>query len=125
MVIVTQILPAIRVMVARELVYNHGLKPIEAAVKMDVTPAAITQYIKGLRGKYPIETIEKSRKAKKIISELTSELVKDEVDIIFVLNMLCKACKAISSEGLLCDLHKELMLSLRKHKCKICPMLIR
>ena len=119
-IVVSQILPAIRVLVAKELVTEYDLKPVEAATKMDITPAAITQYVKGIRGKNLIKTVEKSKKAREVISELTNELIKDKVNMIIVLNKMCKACQIIRSEGLICELHEESLPSLEDYKCKIC-----
>ncbi|MDN5358520.1 MAG: uncharacterized protein PWP76_363 [Candidatus Diapherotrites archaeon] len=49
-VIFWQILPAVRRELARELV-KRGLKQREVAEMLGLTPAALTQYLKGKRGK--------------------------------------------------------------------------
>ena len=60
MVVVQYILPALRVAVSRQLVNELSLKRSEAAKKMDVTPAAITQYLNKSRGDKAIDVIESS-----------------------------------------------------------------
>ena len=50
MLITTHVLPAVRVIVAKDLVKIHELKPVRVASKMGLTPAAVTQYVSGVRG---------------------------------------------------------------------------
>ena len=48
--IVTHILPTARGALAKELVHNHGMTQVQVANLFGVTSAAVSQYIKGLRG---------------------------------------------------------------------------
>lgn len=50
MIVVKDILPSIRVLIARELVGIHGMKKSMVAELMVLTPAAITQYLNTTRG---------------------------------------------------------------------------
>ncbi len=46
MVVVKYVLPAIRALIAKELVEKHGLKQVRAAERMGVTPAAVPNILK-------------------------------------------------------------------------------
>ncbi len=101
MVVVKYILPSIRAMVARSLVEDYNMKPIKVASKMDISPAAITQYMKGIRGVKEIMELEKSEKVRESIEGILEELFKENVDEVKVLEKLCEACKIIQKEKIL------------------------
>jgi len=107
MVVVKYILPSIRAMIARSLVEEYNLKPIKVASKMDITPAAVTQYMKGIRGSKEVMELEKSEKGMEAIEGLLEELFKENVDEVKVLEKLCDACKAIREEEMFCKLDKK------------------
>ena len=101
MIIAANILPALRVEVAQRLVNDYKMKPIEAAEKMDVTPAAVTQYLKGSRGKEDIAELLRESGIQALLSGLASKLAGDAPPG-EVLEALCRLCEAIRSRGLLC-----------------------
>jgi predicted transcriptional regulator len=114
MIVVQYILPALRVAISRQLVNELNLKKSDAAKKMDVTPAAITQYLNKSRGDKAINVIENSERISELITDLARDLAVNENPSDIQLLKLCRACQAIRSEGLICELHKEIMPSLQK-----------
>ena len=122
MIVVQYILPALRVAIARQLVDEAGLKKSEAARKMDVTPAAITQYLNKSRGDRALKVIEGSEKIGELISDLADDLVNDETPPDMQLLKLCRTCQAIRAEGLICELHREAMPSLQQIGVCACSM---
>lgn len=119
-IVVRYILPAIRVLIARELVEKHGLSRVKAAEKMDLTPAAITQYLKKVRGEKAVKIVEGSDEAAKIISEMANSLAKGEASVYDVLQNICKTCQIMRSKGLLCKMHKEILPALKKSEVREC-----
>ena len=114
MIVVQYILPSLRVAIAKELVDELGLKKTMAAEKMNVTPAAITQYLNKSRGEKATDVIEGSNRIKDLVSDLAEDLMDDGSPSDLQLMKLCRICQAIRSEGLICELHKEMMPSLKK-----------
>lgn len=112
-VVVRYILPAIRAQIARELINGYGLRRSEASKKMGVTPAAVTQYLKGVRGEITSSMVEGSEEATGVVSQIAEDLVKNEASMCEVLDKMCKACRAIRSSGLLCEMHKEMLPALK------------
>ena len=47
-------LPVIRKEIAASLVFKHGLSQRQAAIKLGITPAAVSQYLSKKRGKHKI-----------------------------------------------------------------------
>jgi predicted transcriptional regulator len=93
--VVTHLLPALRVEIAKNLIDKYDLKKIEAAEKMGLTPAAVTQYLKGSRGgKYPLSK-DSQIKIKELIQEISYELVNKETPSDDLALRLCEACKSI------------------------------
>ena len=123
-IVVRYVLPAIRVLIARELVEKHGLSRVRAAEKMELTPAAITQYLKKVRGEKGVKMVESSDEAVKIVSEIANRLAKGESSVYDVLQNICKACQIMRSEGLFCEMHREILPALKESEvCECRPRL--
>jgi hypothetical protein len=107
----------------KNLIEKYHMRKIDVATKMDLTPAAITQYVKGERGATFVDEIVKSEKTMEILSELAEALVKDNVPAEALIDKLCKACITIRSEGIICRLHQKDLQALKGYKCEICKSL--
>jgi predicted transcriptional regulator len=122
MVVAQYILPALRVEITKELVEGHGLRKTEAAEKMGVTPAAVSQYLNRSRGSVATEVISGSPRVMERVSEISGDLVRGDVPADEILMKMCMACHAIRAEGLMCELHKEEMPSLRYLESCACSL---
>jgi len=122
MIVVQYILPALRVAIAKELIEKFELRKIDVADKMNVTPAAITQYMKRSRGVTASLMIERSGNVKDLVSDISRDLAEKKSPPDVLLMKLCRACRAVRSEGLICDLHKEAMPSLRQVESCACSL---
>jgi predicted transcriptional regulator len=120
MVMVQYILPTIRVLIVKDLIQKHSMRKIDASKKMELTPAAITHYMKGERGKVFADEIIKSEKTMKIISDLAEALARDDIPAENTIDKLCEACSTIRAEGIICELHKEKLPALKECSCTIC-----
>lgn len=122
MVVVQYILPALRVSMAKELIDKYGMRKTEVAEKMDVTPAAITQYLNRSRGGVAYGMVERSSKVMDLLSDLTRDLAEGKSSPDKLLAKLCMACRAARAEGLICELHKGVMSSLREVESCACSL---
>lgn len=111
-----------RAIISREMIERGGLGPGEVAAKIGVTPAAVTQYLKGVRGRDSVGMVNKSNRARKILLELAYELAREEIDMVIVLRKLCKACNYVRSERLICGMCQNALPRLDGRKCDICVM---
>jgi predicted transcriptional regulator len=119
-IVVKYLLPAIRVLVMRELIEKHNMRKIDASAKMDLTPAAITQYFKGERGTLFINEISQSDETMKMISKLAEILARNDAPLESVIEKLCEICGAIRSERIICQLHQKDLPALKECKCVTC-----
>ncbi|MEM7822585.1 MAG: helix-turn-helix domain-containing protein [Candidatus Aenigmatarchaeota archaeon] len=90
-VMVRQIIPAVRVKVAKQL-YTKGLKQEEIAKKLGLTQAAISKY---LSGKYTQEVrkLEKSEAVKKISDKIVKAILKKSFKSSDFQKIVCEYCK--------------------------------
>ncbi|MEM3696061.1 MAG: transcriptional regulator [Candidatus Bathyarchaeia archaeon] len=119
-IIVKHVLPAIRVLVMKELMEKYNMRKIDASTKMELTPAAITQYLKGERGSVLLEEIGHSEEVMKGVSKLANTLAKGDASIEGVVEQLCDICAKIRSEEIICELHQKDLPALKTCKCSIC-----
>jgi predicted transcriptional regulator len=124
MIVVQHILPALRLEVTRDLVEKHGMKRSDAAAKMGITPAAVTQYLSRARGGSATTLLEGNEKVMELVDELSRDIAAGESPLDVLLLKLCRACAAARSEGLICQLHRESMPGLTDLKgCSCSPNL--
>ncbi|MEM1536427.1 MAG: hypothetical protein QW577_01320 [Candidatus Bathyarchaeia archaeon] len=119
-VVVKYLLPAIRVLVTRELIEKYNLRKIDASERMELTPAAITQYYKGERGTVLAHQIERSPEAMKMISKLAEVIAREGATPEDVIEKLCEICVTIRYERVICKLHQEDLPTLDACKCATC-----
>ncbi len=122
MVVVQHILPALRLEITRELVEKYGMKRSDAAAKMGVTPAAVTQYLSRARGGSATNLLEGNGRVMEIVDELSRDIASGESPLDVLLLKLCRACAAARSEGLVCQLHRESMPGLTDLKGCSCSL---
>jgi len=102
MIVTSQVLPAVRVLVAKDLIETHELKPTIVAHKMGLTPAAVTQYVSGARGGKLIHALQESERVRHLLDRLVSELLKAQPDQYTAMAAVCELCRVIREEHMLC-----------------------
>jgi len=96
--IVTYVLPTAKGALAKELVINHGMTQVQVAKIFGVTSAAVSQYLKGIRGQNSI--IDKSAYRDdfyKLIEGLANGIAADGN----LVEALCQVCNFVKESGLL------------------------
>ncbi len=116
-VMVRDILPVIRALIAKNLVTKHGFTQQLVAKKMGTTQPAISQYRSNLRG-YKTKLIRKNPEVMNIIENISEKIARDELSLHDLMLDICNLCKLIRSSGMICELHKEIVPDL--DKCNIC-----
>ena len=114
-VMVKNIFPAIRALIAKELMDNLNHTQNETANLMCITQPAISQYSRELRGK-KVVILNSNEKVAAIIKDSAKTLANR--DARKNTGMMCNICIAIRKEGLLCQLHKEIAPA--HQNCDLC-----
>jgi predicted transcriptional regulator len=117
-VAVKSAIPALRAAIARELVKNHGLTQQETAKILNVTQAAISYYIRKVRGDVlEVETIHEVRiKCKKI----ADSLVNGSLSKIELSKHICELCITIRTSKIMCHLCERTDPTLDISTCDLC-----
>lgn len=116
--IVFEILPTARGELARELVREHGLTQAKVATLFGVTSAAISQYIKGLRGGN--QYIDSSRFAD-VFHVKICESAENMMNGSDLTTELCLLCLFVKQTGMLDEIYAMQGAKTMLTECLECP----
>ncbi|MEM5804416.1 MAG: helix-turn-helix domain-containing protein [Candidatus Aenigmatarchaeota archaeon] len=116
-VVVQDVLPAIRALVAKELMEKYKLTQTDVAERLGVTQAAVSQYTRHLRG-YKIKAMVKDSGVMKEVENLAKAVAKENIGAVAAMQEVCAICRLIRNKKLLCAMHKSCAPQLEK--CAIC-----
>ncbi len=74
---IEKILPAVRALIAEKLVKDFDFSKVEAAKALNLTPSAITQYLKGIRASKVAQLLREGEGYRLIIENLTKKVAED------------------------------------------------
>lgn len=111
-------MPAIRSLLAKELIEKHNLSQMETAKKLGTTQAAISHYRYSKRGKAGTKHLEEMERIQSFASEVAEAIVDEKLAQDDMVLKFCRLCEALRSQEAICDIHRE-QASLPE-KCDIC-----
>jgi predicted transcriptional regulator len=103
-----------------ELIEEYGLRKIDVANKMFLSPAAITQYTKGGRGSSFVKELSVNSEIRKNISEISKFIAGDGCSVDVIIEKMCEICKSLRMEGIICELHNEEYSDKLLSDCELC-----
>lgn len=92
---IKEIIPAIRALIAKNLCSKYNFTQIEAAKKLGITQAAISQYLSLKRGRKKIKKLRNLPEIRIFIEEVSRDIAKGDVSKKDLSNKLCLVCKTI------------------------------
>ncbi|MGB9591030.1 MAG: thiamine-phosphate synthase family protein [Candidatus Methanomethylicaceae archaeon] len=116
------LLPALRVLIAKELSETYGWTQTRIARKLGVTQAAVSGYLAQDENEVilpPFQVEELSALAKSI----TSEINMKRLTYTDLIGHICKICLSLRRGGTICHAHKIKVHELEDEKCAICMQL--
>ncbi|MBI4015429.1 MAG: helix-turn-helix domain-containing protein [Candidatus Aenigmarchaeota archaeon] len=105
-VIVQDVLPAMKALLAKELTHKYGLTQKQAAEKMGCTQAAVSQYLRELRG-YKVKLLQKDEKSMEKLEELAKKLASGSAGTGFS-SEICGICDGMRKRDTLKTIYKEI-----------------
>ena len=112
------VVPALRASVACKLINFHGLTQIEAAKKLNITQAAISNYVRKTRG--AALNLDGIKDVQQAISEIAILLTKDKINYKEILMKFSQVSEHIKSNRLMCDYHMQLEPDIDLDDCDAC-----
>jgi len=100
--VVWYLLPAMGAELTREL-RKRGMTQKSIAKKLGLTPAAVSQYVKGKRG----NEIKLTKRSLSEIKKLADRIMEEDPDDREMVLSVCEICAIARSEKVLCSLHRE------------------
>jgi len=111
-------LPAFRAMISKRLVEDHAMTQQEAADRLGVTQASVSNYARKARGTMlDLEVDENIAKAADQVARL---LASDNPDKREALRMMTEVCDYVRFNHVLCSLHQELEPGFKTDGCYAC-----
>ena len=103
------LIPALRAILAKNLAEKHEVREDEISKMLGVTQAAISNYIRGIRGdpKLIAKLLEEKQVAT-MINEISDNLASDKAYTPSSLSKFIGLCNYIKSSLLICDIHHNL-----------------
>ena len=112
------VIPAIRALVVKRLVEDHGMTQQEAAKLLGVTQPAVSKYLHEKRGAaIKLGGIQAIDDATVEIAELISSRKAPQIE---VMSRIEAACDYVRKNRYMCDLHKKLEPSMDINSCHVC-----
>lgn len=106
-VIVWYVLPSIRRELALELINNHNVTQKKAAELLDITTAAVCQYVNEKRGKSIFNQIKSKSTEKKVrdfISNAAVQILENPENMV---GQICLLCNLLKKEKVIDQYYKE------------------
>jgi len=112
------VIPAIRALVVKRLVEEHGMTQQEAAKLLGVTQPAVSKYLHQKRGAaIRLNGIKEIDRATGDIANMVSSRKVKPVE---VMSKIEAACEYVRKNRYMCDLHKRLEPGMDIDSCHVC-----
>jgi predicted transcriptional regulator len=115
---VKTVLPAVKALVAKNIVEKHGMKEQQVASILGLSQSAVSRYLNNGRGN--LISLENLPAVQEIIDKMTHFLINEPQKKNEILKLFCTACQIIRGDGLLCPLCKEKMNEKWADSCTFC-----
>ncbi len=112
------VVPAIRYMTAINLIEKHGFTQKEAAAKLGVTQAAISNYVRRTRA--VAVKIDSNKHIKESVDKLTDLLLDGDINRPEVTETFTEICEYMRRKRLLCNFHKKMEPEYTIGECHAC-----
>jgi len=112
------VIPAIRALIVKRLVEDHGMTQQEAAKLLGVTQPAVSKYLHEKRGAaIRLTGIREIDQATTEIAEMVSHQKAQPIE---VMSRIEAACEYVRRNRYMCDLHKKLEPGMDIDSCHVC-----
>jgi uncharacterized protein len=115
---VKTVLPAIKAIMARQIVEKHGLNEQQTAELLGLSQSAVSRYMNKERGN--LLEIKDSTEVLALIEQMVTFLIKDPNNKTEIFKLFCQTCSAIREKGLMCPFCQKDMAAELAGNCFLC-----
>jgi predicted transcriptional regulator len=115
---VKTVLPAVKAIMARQIVEKHGLNEQQTAALLGLSQSAVSRYVGRERGN--LLPIEDSTEIIALITQMVTSLIKEPSNKTEILKLFCQTCQAVREKGLMCPNCQKEMPREWAEKCIFC-----
>lgn len=116
-VVSQEVLPALRALIAKELMEKHKMTQAKTAEKLGVSQAAVSQYYRAVRGSR-VNFLQNDADVDQYIKKIAGRIASGELNYISAMVEFCDICKLIRKKKLICEMHKRGTENLKD--CNMC-----
>ena len=119
------LIPELRAILAKDLAKKHNIREDEISRLLGVTQAAVSNYIRGIRGDPKlIEKLLEDKQVASMITEISDNLAYNNAYTPLSLSKFIGLCNYIKSSLLICDIHHNLESDIDEVVCKECENML-
>ena len=117
-VAVKSVVPAVKALMAQQLVEQHGLKQDQVADMLGISQSAVSKYSRKVRG-YVIE-VEKVEPIRPLVSNMVIMLMNGEYQRDDFLRLFCQICVIVRQTGVVCQFCRKSESKIEIKECSLC-----
>jgi len=119
------LIPALRAIIAKDLVKKHNIREDKISQMLGGTQAAISNYIRGIRGNPElIKKLLEEKQVASMLTEIRDNLASNNAYTPLSLSKFIGLCNYIKSSLLICDIHHNLESDIDEVVCKECENML-
>ena len=122
-VAVKSVIPAIKALMAKELVEEHGLKQDQVAEILGISQSAVSKYSRKVRG-YVIK-LDDVAEVQPLINDMIVLLMNRTYRRTEFLELFCQTCLAIRKTSLMCDFCQKSDPKIKIEECGFCTLIFQ
>lgn len=119
------LIPAIRAILSKRLIREYDLKEEAVAKLLGITQAAVSNYIRGIRGDISLVTkLENNPEVMKMINDISKDLSTNKAYLPSTMTKFIQLCNYMRYTFIICDVHHSIESNIDKSICKQCEILL-
>ena len=117
------VIPAIKALMAKELVEEHGLKQDQVAEILGISQSAVSKYSRKVRG-YAIK-LDDVAEVQPLINDMIILLMNGTYRRTDFLELFCQTCLAIRKTSLMCKFCQKSDPKIKIEECGFCTLIFQ
>jgi predicted transcriptional regulator len=117
-VAVKSVVPAIKALIAQELVEKHGLKQDQVAEILGISQSAVSKYTRKVRG-YAIR-LDDLEEIQPLVEKMVTLIMNATRERAAFLNFFCQTCMTVRKTGLMCQFCQKSNPTVKIEQCTFC-----